>query len=318
LNFKEEDFALTYRRGFNKLASNMGKTFAEKILSLKAKKEVRPGETVTISPDLIMSHDNSAAISHTFYKLGIEKVFDPSKIVIVLDHCTPPADEKYALNHKEIREFVKKQKIPHFYDIDTGICHQVLPEKGHITPGLLILGADSHTTTYGAIGAFSAGIGRSETAVIWATAEIWLQVPETLRIITLHALEDLDPDFAKRVKPGDVIVAGHNFGCGSSREQAAICLKYAGICAVIAKSFSRIFFRNAINQGLLALKCLEIVEIAESGQKIKIDSQAGEIYYGAQTFKFPSLPKMVQEILESGGLIPYTKNKLCLKGGKNG
>jgi len=161
----------------------MGKTFAEKILALKSgKKSVVTGEIVTVSPDIVLSHDNTAAISKKFKQIGIKSVKHPEKIVVPLDHCVPAASEKYATNHKIIREFVEEQGIENFYDINTGVCHQILPEKGHVLPGTLVLGADSHTTTYGAFGAFSAGIGRSEVASIWATDEIWLKVPETIKI----------------------------------------------------------------------------------------------------------------------------------------
>lgn len=160
----------------------MGKTFAEKVLSRKAGKNASAGEVVTVSPDFILSHDNSAAIIKEFLKLGIEKVNNPKKIVIILDHVVPAASEKYALNHKIIREFVEQQNIDNFYDIQNGICHQVFSEQGFALPGKLVLGADSHTTSYGAFGAFSAGIGRSEVASVWATDEIWLRIPETLRI----------------------------------------------------------------------------------------------------------------------------------------
>jgi 3-isopropylmalate/(R)-2-methylmalate dehydratase small subunit len=125
-----------------------------------------------------------------------------------------------------------------------------------------------------------------------------------------HALEDLDPGFAKEVKPGDVIVAGKNFGCGSSREQAATCLKYAGVQAVVAKSFARIFFRNAINQGLPVLQSEEAVENIENGEEIEIDFAKGEIKGNQGIFKFPPFPESVLGILEAGGLIAYTKQKL--------
>ena len=160
----------------------MGQTFAEKILSAKAGQEAQAGEIVIASPDYILSHDNTAAIIKEFQKLGLERVKCPQKLVIILDHVVPPASEKYAQNHKTIREFVKAQNIPAFFDIPHGICHQVLPEQGFALPGKLILGADSHTTTYGAFGAFSAGIGRSEVASLWATEEIWLKVPETIKV----------------------------------------------------------------------------------------------------------------------------------------
>jgi homoaconitate hydratase family protein len=160
----------------------MGKTFSEKILGKKAGYDVSSGEIVNVSPDFILSHDNTAAIIKTFYSIGVERVVDRRKLVIVLDHVVPPSDEKYAENHKRIREFVKEQGIENFYDLGRGICHQVLPEEGFALPGKIIVGADSHTTTYGAFGAFSTGIGRSEVAVLWALDEIWFRVPETIKI----------------------------------------------------------------------------------------------------------------------------------------
>jgi 3-isopropylmalate/(R)-2-methylmalate dehydratase large subunit len=178
----------------------VGETFAEKVLAQKARlKTVRPGEIITAQPDIVMSHDNSAAILRTFQKIGVERVWNPKKIVIVLDHVVPAADETHAKNHKLIREFVQQQKIEHFFDINTGICHQVLPEKGFARPGFLILGSDSHTTTYGAFGAFAAGIGRSETAAIWATGELWLRVPESFKI-------EITGRFAKSVYAKDLIL----------------------------------------------------------------------------------------------------------------
>jgi homoaconitate hydratase family protein len=160
----------------------VGKTLTEKVLGRKAGKDVQAGEVVVVSPDYILSHDNSAAIIQEFRKLGVKRVKAPSKIVIVLDHIVPAADEKYAQNHKSVREFVAAQGIPHFFDINAGICHQVLPEQGFALPGLVIVGSDSHTPSYGALGAFATGIGRTETACTWATDEIWLRVPETMRI----------------------------------------------------------------------------------------------------------------------------------------
>jgi 3-isopropylmalate/(R)-2-methylmalate dehydratase small subunit len=125
-----------------------------------------------------------------------------------------------------------------------------------------------------------------------------------------HALEDLDPDFVDRVQPGDVIVAGKNFGCGSSREQAATCLKYAGVGAIIAVSFARIFYRNAINQGLPALSVSEAAEALEAGQEVTVDLSAGEITSPDGTFSFPPLPEFVMGIMEDGGLIAHAKKTL--------
>ncbi|MCK5584577.1 3-isopropylmalate dehydratase large subunit [Candidatus Bipolaricaulota bacterium] len=169
----------------------MGMTFAQKILAAKAGLDsIDVGQIVEIEPDICLSHDNTAAIAKTFAKIGVSRVKDPDKFVIVLDHTVPASQEKYALNHKEIREFVKINGIRRFYDVGMGICHQVLPEKGFALPGRLILGSDSHTTTYGAFGAFSAGIGRSEMAVLYATSRIWLKTPESFQIVVHGHLTD--------------------------------------------------------------------------------------------------------------------------------
>ena len=124
------------------------------------------------------------------------------------------------------------------------------------------------------------------------------------------AMEDLDPDFASTVSSGDIVVGGSNFGCGSSREQAALCLKYAGVGAVIAKSFARIYFRNCINAGLPALQSSEAVEAIEKGDDVSIDLDAGTIRVGDRAFEFPPLAPEVKAIFEAGGLLPYVKKKL--------
>jgi 3-isopropylmalate/(R)-2-methylmalate dehydratase large subunit len=169
----------------------MGYTFAQKVLARKAGLDsVVPGQIVTVRPDKLLTHDNTSAIAGKFRQIGVEKVADPDISVIVLDHVTPAANETYATNHKVIREFVAEQGIKAFYDIGEGICHQVLPEKGHAWPGALIVGSDSHTPTHGAFGAFSAGIGRTEAAAVMATGEIWLRVPESIRIVVNGALPE--------------------------------------------------------------------------------------------------------------------------------
>lgn len=125
-----------------------------------------------------------------------------------------------------------------------------------------------------------------------------------------HALEDLDPAFREKVKPGDVIIAGKNFGCGSSREQAVICLKEIGVAAVIADSFARIYFRNAINEGLPVLVVPGLSAKVQPGEEVSIDLAAGTVTAPAGTFSFPNLPPEVQAILDAGGLVQYTKKKL--------
>jgi len=125
-----------------------------------------------------------------------------------------------------------------------------------------------------------------------------------------HAMEDLDVSFAGEVKKGDVIVAGYNFGCGSSREQAATCLKAVGIAAVIAKSFSRIFFRNAINNGLPVIELKDGADEMGKGDTVSIDFEAGTVTHERNTYHFPPLPKEVLAILNDGGLIPHVRKAL--------
>ncbi|NIM92616.1 MAG: homoaconitate hydratase family protein [Anaerolineales bacterium] len=169
----------------------MGKTFAEKVLAKKAGIEtVVAGQIVEITPDVALSHDNSAAILGIFDKMGGKRVFDPEMHAIFLDHAAPPPTTKHAENHRLIREFVRDQNIPHFFDVGRGVCHQVLVEVGLALPGEIVLGSDSHTPHAGSMGAFSAGIGRSEMASIWAMGSLWLRVPETLKITVNGKFED--------------------------------------------------------------------------------------------------------------------------------
>jgi 3-isopropylmalate/(R)-2-methylmalate dehydratase large subunit len=169
----------------------MGKTFAEKLLALKAGlDETIPGQIVTVRPDKLLTHDNTSAIAKTFQKIGVARVANPATNVIILDHVTPAANETYAQSHKETRDFVREQGISAFYDVGEGICHQVLPEHGHALPGMLIVGSDSHTPTHGALGAFATGIGRTEAAAVMATGEIWLRVPESMRIVVEGQMPD--------------------------------------------------------------------------------------------------------------------------------
>jgi len=129
-----------------------------------------------------------------------------------------------------------------------------------------------------------------------------------------HALEDLDPAFAANVRAGDLVVGGRNFGCGSSREQAATCLVYNGVGAVIAESFARIFYRNAINNGLLAIACPEAVQAIQGQELVSVDLERRLIECRSGRFAFPALSATVQEILEAGGLVEQVKRRLALAG----
>ena len=125
-----------------------------------------------------------------------------------------------------------------------------------------------------------------------------------------HLLEDLDPDFAGNVQAGDLILAGKNFGCGSSREQPVVGLKAVGVQAIVARGYARIFYRAAINQGLLLVECPEAVEAYSDGDEVELDAKAGTIKVGDKTFSFPKLPEDILAISEAGGLLPYTLDAL--------
>ncbi|GIV67355.1 3-isopropylmalate dehydratase large subunit [Caldilinea sp.] len=161
-----------------------GQTFAQKALARAAgMKTVEIGQVVDARPDVVLSHDNTAAIRRIWLQFGQERVVIPERIAITLDHAVPAPTTKHAQNHAEIRQFVQEQGIRNFFEVGRGICHQVLSEEALVLPGQLILGADSHTTHFGWLGAFGAGIGRSEVAALWATGELWLRVPESMKVV---------------------------------------------------------------------------------------------------------------------------------------
>lgn len=164
----------------------MGMTISEKILSrASGKKQVFPEEIVVADVDMAMSHENADMARKSFMEIGIDKVWDPSKIVIIFDHRIPAESEKTATTHKMVREFVKKHGIKNFYDVGRGgICHQILPDKGYVWPGEVLVGTDSHTTTHGAFGAFATGIGATEMAGVWVEGKLWFKVPPTIKIRT--------------------------------------------------------------------------------------------------------------------------------------
>ena len=144
----------------------MGMTFAQKVLAGAAGLDsVVPGQIVAVKPDHLLTHDNTAAIigkiGDELDKYGVVRKDMP---IIVLDHVTPAANEKTATSHADIRKFVAKHRLPNFYDVGTGVCHQVVVEKGHALPGKILVGSDSHTCSYGAVNAFATGIDRTEAA----------------------------------------------------------------------------------------------------------------------------------------------------------
>lgn len=157
----------------------------EKILArASGRSEVSPGEIVEARIDLAMIHDLTAPLTiKAFHEIDVEEVWDPDKVVVIFDHLVPANTIKTAELHKEIRNFVRRYNIRRFYDVGRGgVCHQVMLESGLLKPGQLVVGADSHTCTYGALGVFGTGIGSTEMAAVFATGELWFKVPEALKV----------------------------------------------------------------------------------------------------------------------------------------
>jgi len=171
----------------------MAMTMGGKILArATGQKSVKAGEVVEPKVSLAMSHENAALVINQFMEIykdtGLKpKIWDPDKIAIILDHRVPAESAKTATNQKKIREFVAAQKIKKFHDIrgdEGGICHQILPENGYVLPGTVVVGTDSHTTSHGALGAFSFGLGATEMAAVWALGRVLnVEVPKTIKVV---------------------------------------------------------------------------------------------------------------------------------------
>ncbi|MCZ7399643.1 MAG: 3-isopropylmalate dehydratase large subunit [Candidatus Methanoperedens sp.] len=158
-------------------------TISEKILSRACGKPASADDFVVANIDYAMAHDGTSVLAvRAFREMGAKKVWDPGRIIIPFDHIAPANNETAAKLQQNIRNWIKEQGITNFFDVGEGICHQVLPEQGFAMPGKLIIGADSHSCTYGAFGAFATGVGATDMAEIFATGKLWLRVPKTIKI----------------------------------------------------------------------------------------------------------------------------------------
>jgi 3-isopropylmalate/(R)-2-methylmalate dehydratase large subunit len=161
----------------------MGKTIAEKILSNHSGKDLRAGDVAVCDVDFCFGQDGtSSIIIDSFKKLGASKAFDKSKFYMIIDHSAPSPNIGVSAIHKKMRDFAGTYQVG-MYDIGCGVCHQLVPQKGHVTCGDLVLGADSHTCTYGAINVFSTGVGSTDLAITLASGKNWFKVPETMKIV---------------------------------------------------------------------------------------------------------------------------------------
>lgn len=160
----------------------MGKTIAEKILSNHSGRDAKAGDIVIADLDFMIGQDGTSGVAiDSFRKMQAKKVADPSKIAIIIDHSSPSPNEGVSAIHKKIREFCLEQGVK-LYDVGCGVCHQITPEQGLVVPGNLVIGADSHTCTYGAINVFSTGIGSTDLAAGMISGKLWFKVPETMKV----------------------------------------------------------------------------------------------------------------------------------------
>ncbi|HZL05037.1 MAG TPA: aconitase/3-isopropylmalate dehydratase large subunit family protein, partial [Coriobacteriia bacterium] len=165
-----------------RLVTISGKTIAEKIFSAHSGSDARAGDIVVADVDFVMGQDGTSPLAiRALENMGVDAVFDPAKVALVMDHSSPSPLEGVSALHTQMREFGKKTGC-HVYDVGEGVCHQLVPEKGHVVPGDLMVGCDSHTCTYGALNVFSTGVGSTDGAAAMASGKLWFKVPETMKV----------------------------------------------------------------------------------------------------------------------------------------
>jgi methanogen homoaconitase large subunit len=175
-------------------------TISEEILGKAAGKQAAAGDFVVAKVDFAMSHDGTSVLAvKAFREMGVDRVWDPDRIIIPFDHLVPANNENTALLQRDVRQWAAAQGISHLYDVGEGICHQLVAEYGFAMPGKIIVGADSHSCTYGAFGAFATGVGATDMAEIYASGRLWFRVPETIKIVA-------DGELPLGVTPKDLIL----------------------------------------------------------------------------------------------------------------
>jgi 3-isopropylmalate/(R)-2-methylmalate dehydratase large subunit len=179
---------------------NVGRTFAQKALErASGEKDLQPGQIVDAFPDLYMSHTASWRCIRTLERMGVDELYDVDRIAMVMDHIAPADNAKTAGYHALCREFADRMGVRNFFDVNAGIAHVVLMERGLIKPGQLIIGTDSHSTIYGALGALGTGVGFSEITATWVTGKLWMKVPESIKV-------EVDGPLARGTYPKDVML----------------------------------------------------------------------------------------------------------------
>lgn len=301
----------------------MGQTIIEKIISHNAGKEsVKPGDLVTVAADRVMIHDIFIPfVADKFTEMGFSKVWDTEKIVLIYDHLVPASQIDDTRHFKIGDAFVQKYGLVHIHRSD-GICHQLMTEAGYVRPGDIVFGTDSHTTTYGCVGAFSTGIGYTEMASILGTGSMWVRVPETIRI-------EIDGTLKKGVTPKDMILRLiGDLGADGATYQA---LEFAGSCIQSMSVAGRMTIANmAVEAGAkcalftpdeLTEKYLDI-ELTEEEKALKGDEDAAYariIKYQAEDFEpVMACPSRVDDIKPVKELLDIPIDQVFLGSCTNG
>ncbi len=287
----------------------MGHTITEKILLRHTdKKDLGPGELIFAKVDLVLANDITAPLSiKEFRKIGLDRVFDPDKIALIPDHSTPNKDIKSAEQAKITRLFAKEQNIKHYYEVGrAGIEHVLLPDLGLVAPGECVVGADSHTCTYGALGAFSTGVGSTDVAYAMAFGEIWLKVPESIKLIYYGKLpkwvggKDLILYTIGKIGVDGARYMAMEF-CGEAIKSLSMADRFT-MCnmAVEAGAKNGIIEPDEVTVGYLSKRCRRTYEILRSDRNATYkEVYEWDISKLEPMVAFPHLPSNVYPVSEA-------------------
>ncbi len=247
----------------------MGMTIAEKILSAKSGRDrVQPGEIVEAYPDLVMSHTATWRSVNVMSRVGATKLYDPERLAIVLDHISPAKTEKYAADQQTSRHFARQHGVRKFYDVDAGIAHLVLMEHGHVAPGDLIVGTDSHCTIYGSLGALGTGIGYTEVTSVWITGKLWMKVPESFAIV-------LNGQFGDGVYSKDLML--HLIGKLGADGCGYKSVEFYGSAMPALSISERMTMANLAME--MGVKCVFVPPDEKTGEYLKGRLETSKAYY---------------------------------------
>jgi len=245
----------------------MGKTISEKIFSRASGRDVYAGDIVIAKIYAAMAHDGTALLAiEAFEEMGGKNLWDPNRVFLVLDHVAPSANEAFSEVHKKMRKFAFRHAA-NFYEVGSGICHQLMAESGAVNPGALIVGADSHTCTYGALGAFATGIGSTEMAAVFLSGKLWFKVPETMRVVFKGSLPYM-------VTPKDVI------------------LKTIGIVRADGATYQAVEFQGSTIKDMSTEGRLTICNMA-----VEMGAKTGIVEPDGKTFEYLQIPGSDPELI---------------------